>query len=128
MNKYINVKLYSDVESYLIYNIKGKKAKAVHVMKNDTDEIVPYGLTIDVEERNGVWGFTKEKILLSLSDRDLTESGIITLEQGILEGVVDKTDDGYVLYEKTKSGRIKKSFIKLGTLEDECKYHYDVDF
>ena len=128
MNKYINVKLYSDVESYLVYDIKGKKAKAIHVMKNAENEIVPFGPVLNVEKRNGVWGIIQEKLVLSLVDRDLTESGIHTMEQGVIEGVIDKTDTGYALYEKTKSGRIKKCFLKLGTLEDECKYHYDEQF
>lgn len=128
MNKFINVKLYTDVESYLVYDIKGKKAKAVQVMKNSDNEIVPFGPVLDVEERNGVWGFIQKKLVLSLLDRDLTESGIHTMEQGVIEGVIDKTDTGYALYEKTKSGRIKKCFLKLGTLEDECKYHYDEQF
>lgn len=128
MNKFINVKLYSDVESYLVYNIKGKKAKAIHVMKNDENEIVPFGPVFDIEERNGIWGFIQKKLILSLVDRDLTETGIHTMEQGVIEGVVDKTDTGYALYEKTKSGRIKKCFLKLGTLEDECKYYFDEQF
>ena len=64
MNKFINVKLYTDVESYLVYDIKGKKAKAVQVMKNSNNEIVPFGPVLDVEERNGECGFIQKKLVL----------------------------------------------------------------
>ena len=112
---YINKLLWTDVKSWRVWNIDGKKAKAIEVCKRpvglicipggfvghfpncgeayaNSNDIYEEGKPFDIEERNGVWGYWYH--------------------------------DGTL----TKTGRYRKHFEKMGKLETKCRYYRDENF
>lgn len=149
MKKYINKKLYTDVESYLVTDIDEVKgtAMAVEVEKRITPKTVPgsfAGHCLDLDRafdaaepvikeganpfkitrnKDGVWGF-KCEVFYAHHVACFTEDG---KQQMIATGWEIK-GDLFIKYELTKAGKHKTTFEKLGVLSDTCRYFYDYNF
>ena len=149
MSKYINKRIYTDVESYLITEIDEVKgtAMAIEVEKQIRPKMIPGGFAahcpdLDREfaeaepvirkgakafqikrNKDGIWGFKRE-IFFAHRVTSFTEEG----KQQLLATGWEIKGEFFVKYELTKSGKRKTTFEKLGTLSDTCGYFYDYNF
>ena len=155
---FINHRIYTDIESYRVFDINGKTAKAVRVKKNPNPEymdfipggfvghypnqhdayrysndIVDDGVPFDIIQRkDGVWG---RWVIDHLTFYGLNEEGV-ERQKAHSESRGDRVDvrledDGtYTVHIifLTKSGKPKRYFDKLGYLEEHSKYFYDHNF
>ena len=151
MSKYINKRIYTDVESYLVTEINEAKgtAMAIEVEKRITPKMIPGSFAancpnLDQEfaeaepeickgakpfqikrNKDGIWGFKHEVVALALPVAGCKAEWIESKRNApdaLIEG------DYIYLYETTKSGKRKTTFEKLGTLSDTCGYFYDYNF
>lgn len=151
MTQYINVKGYSDVKSYRVFNIEGNKAKAIPVEKRITPHMVPGGFSaiclnneefnetnevfdvegaeaFEIEYRKGVWGRVLPRTIFCFPYDSMKDP-----EQFIKDnpGSEIETKNGIrwiVGYDRTPKGKIRTEFKKLGVLCDVCRYYYDYNF
>ena len=151
MSKYINKRIYTDVESYLVTDIDEIKgtAMAVEVEKQIKPKMIPGSFAAncsDLEQefnaappvvkdgakpfqitrnKDGIWGFRTEVIALALPVAGCKAEWIESKRNApdaLIEG------DYIYLFEMTKGGKRKTTFKKLGTLSDTCGYFYDYNF
>ena len=149
MSKYINKRIYTDVESDLgtdIDEIKGT-AMAIEVEKRIKPKMIPGSFATncpDLEQefseaepvikdgakpfqikrnKDGIWGFKRE-IFFAHHVASFTEEG----KQQLLATGWEIKGEFFVKYELTKTGKRKTTFEKLGTLSDTCGYFYDYNF
>lgn len=151
MIKYINKRIYTDVESYLVTEINEAKgtAMAIEVEKRIKPKMIPGGFVghcpnLDQEfdaaqpvvkdgatafpitrNKDGIWGFRTEVIALALPVKGMKEEW---LESKKDDPNAEIKGDYIFLYETTKTGKRKTTFEKLGTLSDTCGYFYDNNF
>ena len=151
MSKYINKRIYTDVESYLVTEINEAKgtAMAIEVEKRIKPKMIPGGFVghcpnLDQEfdaaqpvvkdgatvfpitrNKDGIWGFRAEVIALALPVKGMKEEW---LESKKDDPNAEIKGDYIFLYETTKTGKRKTTFEKLGTLSDTCGYFYDYNF
>ena len=151
MSKYINKRIYTDIESYLVTEINEAKgtAMAIEVEKRIKPKMIPGGFVghcpnLDQEfdaaqpvvkdgatafpitrNKDGIWGFRTEVIALALPVKGMKEEW---LESKKDDPNAEIKGDYIFLYETTKSGKRKTTFEKLGTLSDTCGYFYDYNF
>lgn len=151
MRKFINRRIYTDVESFLITDIDEVRgtATAIQVEKRITARCIPGGFAghcpnLDKEfadaepipcadakpfritrNKDGIWGFRHAVIALSLPLNGLDPQWV---EDHRDSPGVEIVDDYLFIYETTKSGKRKTTFEKLGTLSDYCGYFYDYNF
>ena len=153
--KFINEKLYSDVNSYRVFDIdeKAGTAMAIEVERDFKPEWIPGGFSaycknIDEQRfapikdkkgakpfaitrnKNGVWGIKQKDLQLCWFKKAFTEEGL-QKQLALGNTVIEKDENGEELvciYRMTKSGKIGTSFRKLGKLEDTCKAYYDYNF
>lgn len=151
MEKYLNKRIYTDIESYLVTEIDEVKgtAMAIQVEKRITPEMIPSGFTahcpnLDREfaaieptikdgakafrikrDKNGIWGYQRRIISLALPVSSLTPEWI---ENKKNDPAAEIIGDYIYLYELTKTGKYKTTFEKLGTLSNYCGYFYDYNF
>jgi len=154
MSEYINRRIYTDVKSWMVYDINEAEgtAMAVEVVKRIQPKMVPGGFSAictnngdfdkmepQVKEgaqpfaiernKNGVWGFKHEKKLASIPAEGVTdiEAILAANPQAVLEE--DGRNGRWITwYEFTKTGKRKTTFEKLGKLESLCHYFYDYNF
>ena len=151
MSKYINKRIYTDVESYLVTEINEAKgtAMAIEVEKRIKPKMIPCGFAahcpnLDQEfdaaqpvvkdgatafpitrNKDGIWGFRTEVIALALPVAGCKAEWIESKRNApdaLIEG------DYIYFFEMTKGGKRKTTFKKLGTLSDTCGYFYDYNF
>ena len=151
MIKYINKRIYTDIESYLVTEINEAKgtAMAIEVEKRIKPKMIPGGFAahypnLDQEfdaaqpvvkdgatafpitrNKDGIWGFRTEVIALALPVKGMKEEW---LESKKDDPNAEIKGDYIFLYETTKTGKRKTTFEKLGTLSDTCGYFYDYNF
>ncbi len=151
MSKYINKRIYSDVESYLITEIDevNGTAMAVEVEKRIKPKMIPGGFAAHCPDLNrefaeaepviregakpfqikrnkdDIWGFKHAVVALALPIKGMKEEW---LESKKNDPAAEIKGDYIYLYEMTKSGKRKATFEKLGTLSDTCGYFYDYNF
>ena len=151
MNKYINKRIYTDVESYLITEIDevNGTAMAIEVEKHIWPKMIPGGFAAHCPDlqrefaeaepvirkgakafpikrnKDGIWGFKHEVVALALPVAGMTEEW---LESKKNDPNAEIKGAYIYLYETTKSGKRKTTFEKLGTLSDNCGYFYDYNF
>ena len=143
MSKYINKRIYTDVESYLVTDIDEIKgtAMAIEVEKRITPKMIPGSFAAncpDLEQefdaaqpvvkdgakafqikrnKDGIWGFKHEVVALALPVKGMKEEW---LESKKDDPNAEIKGDYIFLYETTKTGKRKTTFEKLGTLSDTC--------
>ena len=145
---YINRKIYTDVESWLITDIDEKKgtATATPVKKtitpnikvggflghctnlSDFDNAKPEvsGASFPITRNNkGEWGFRRPDIAFFAKVAALNPDW---LEQNRNNPGVEIDGEDVRIYNLTKSGKVKTSFEVLGTFEKVCRYFYDFNF
>lgn len=151
MKKYINKRIYTDVESYLVTGIDEVKgtAMAIEVEKRIKPKMIPGGFAAHCPDlhrefaeaepvirkgakpfqikrnKDGIWGFKHEVVALALPVDGMTEEW---LESKKDDPNAEIKGDYIFLYETTKTGKRKTTFEKLGTLSDTCEYFYDYNF
>ena len=151
MSKYINKRIYTDVESYLVTEIDevNGTAMAVEVEKRIKPKMIPGGFAAHCPDLNrefaeaepviregaktfqikrnkdGIWGFKHAVVALALPIKGMKEEW---LESKKNDPAAEIKGDYIYLYEMTKSGKRKTTFEKLGTLSDTCGYFYDYNF
>ena len=151
MKKYINKRIYTDVESYLVTEIDEVKgtAMAVEVEKRIKPKMIPGSFAAncpDLEQefseaepvvkdgakpfpitrnKDGIWGFKHEVVALALPVKGMEKEW---LESQKNDPNAEIKGEYIYLYETTKSGKRKVKFEKLGTLSDYCGYFYDYNF
>lgn len=151
MKKYINKRIYTDVESYLVIGIDEVKgtAMAIEVEKRIKPKMIPGGFAAHCPDlqrefaeaepvirkgakpfqikrnKDGIWGFKHEVVALALPVAGMTEEW---LESKKDDPNAEIKGDYIFLYETTKTGKRKTTFEKLGTLSDTCEYFYDYNF
>ena len=151
MSKYINKRIYTDVESYLVTNIDevNGTAVAVEVEKRIKPKMIPGSFAANcpnleqefsdaepvikdgakpfpiTRNKDGIWGFKHEVVALALPVKGMKEEWLESKRNApdaLIEG------DYIYLFEMTKGGKRKTTFEKLGTLSDSCGYFYDYNF
>lgn len=151
MKKYINKRIYTDVESYLVTGIDEVKgtAMAIEVEKRIKPKMIPGGFAAHCPDlqrefaeaepvirkgakpfqikrnKDGIWGFKHAVVALALPVAGMTEEW---LESKKDDPNAEIKGDYIFLYETTKTGKRKTTFEKLGTLSDTCEYFYDYNF
>ena len=151
MNKYINKRIYTDIESYLVTDIDEIKgtAMAIEVEKRITPKMIPGSFAANCPDldrefveaepvirkgakpfqikrnKDGIWGFKHEVVALVLPVKGMKEEW---LENKKDDPNAEIKGDYIFLYETTKAGKRKTTFEKLGTLSDICGYFYDYNF
>jgi hypothetical protein len=151
MSKYINKRIYTDVESYLVTEIDEIRgtAMAIEVEKRITPKMIPGGFAAHCPNLNrefaeaepvikdgakafpikrnkyGIWGFKHEVVALALPVAGMKQDW---LESKKNDPAAEIHGEYIWLYEMTKSGKRKTTFEKLGTLSDTCGYFYDYNF
>ena len=151
MSKYINKRIYTDVESYLVTEIDevNGTAMAVEVEKRIKPKMISSGFAAHCPDLNrefaeaepviregakpfqikrnkdGIWGFKHAVVALALPIKGMKEEW---LESKKNDPAAEIKGDYIYLYEMTKSGKRKTTFEKLGTLSDTCGYFYDYNF
>lgn len=145
MKNFINRRLYTDIESWVITNLDEVKgtATAQSVIKvlpkveggrplygeEDYDKIQPSlnpgSAPFKIFRRkDGKWGFWRESCIASLPVDSLMEEGKNSLlaQGGLIE-------DGRInFYKMTASGKRAQTFEVLGRICDVCRYYYDHSF
>ena len=149
MAKFINKRIYTDIESWLVTEIDEARgtAMATPVEKIIRPKMVPGGFAghcpdldreFDAAEpviagkpfpirrnKDGIWGFRHEVISLALPVEGCKAEWIESKRNAPDAEIAD----GYIwLYEMTKGGKRKTTFEKLGVLSDTCAYFYDHNF
>ena len=151
MKKYINKRIYTDVESYLVTEIDevNGTAMAVEVEKRIKPKMIPGGFAAHCPDlhrefaeaepvirkgakpfqikrnKDGIWGFKHAVVALALPIKGMKEEW---LESKKDDPNAEIKGDYIFLYETTKTGKRKTTFEKLGTLSDTCGYFYDYNF
>ena len=151
MKKYINKRIYTDVESYLVTEIDevNGTAMAIEVEKRIKPKMIPGSFAANCpnleqefdaaqpvvkdgakafpikRNKDGIWGFKHEVVALALPVKGMKEEW---LESKKNDPAAEIKGDYIFLYETTKTGKRKVKFEKLGTLSDYCGYFYDYNF
>lgn len=151
MSKYLNKRIYTDVESYLVTEIDEIKgtAMAIEVEKKITPKMIPGGFAAHcpdlnrefaaaeptickgakafpiIRNKDGIWGFWHEVVALALPVAGMTAEWLESQKNNPAAEI----KGNYIwLYDMTKSGKRKRAFEKLGRLSDTCGYFYDYNF
>lgn len=149
MAKFINKRIYTDIESWMVTEIDEARgtAMATPVKKIIRPKMVPGGFAghcpdldreFDAAElvivgkpfpirrnKDGIWGFRHEVISLALPVEGCKAEWIESKRNAPDAEIAD----GYIwLYEMSKGGKRKTTFEKLGVLSDTCAYFYDHNF
>ena len=151
MKKYINKRIYTDVESYLVTEIDevNGTAMVVEVEKRIKPKMIPGGFAAHCPDLNrefaeaepvirkgakpfqikrnkdGIWGFKHEVVALALPVKGMKEEWLGSKKN---DPNAEIKGDYIFLYETTKTGKRKTTFEKLGPLSDTCGYFYDYNF
>lgn len=151
MEKFINKRIYTDVESYKVFDIdeKAGTAMAIEVEKRIRPKMIPGGFAAHCpnlseefdkapvtvvdgakpfaikRNKDGVWGFWHEVVALALPVAGMVKEW---LESKKNAPDAEIHGDYIYLYEMTKSGKRKMTFEKLGKLCDTCGFFYDYNF
>lgn len=151
---YINEKLYTDIKSIEVFEENGKiyavrVEKEVGSVKPEFDvggfaayctnqdevwkngKIVRTGKPFEVTERNGVYGYFTNCGSRAVIHRKLLENGLKEIEdRGMIARKIaeDEYQVEYWVYKPTKNGMPRKKFVKMGKLENTCKWFYDYNF
>lgn len=149
---FINKELYTDIHSMRVYKENGR-VYAVDVEKVracdpkwipggfvghcynqdqvwDTQETKDISDPFEIIERRGVWGFWKENWIALWTGGDEAHNREWAEYNNGIDPDVDYrgNEDGVFYCRKTKSGKYKKVFVKLGKIEQRCRYFYDYNF
>lgn len=152
---FINHRIYTDIESYRVLEINGTKGRAIQVKKNpvglesipggfaaffpnqheayrNSNDVVEVGEPFNIELRNGVWGrwtydgmcfygITAEGVERQMAHSEKMGDRCEAFEQE------DGTFNIRITF-LTPKGNPRRKFVKLGVLEDECRYFYNHAF
>lgn len=151
MSKYINKRIYTDVESYLITEIDEVKetAMTIEVEKLIKPKMIPGGFAAHCPDldrkfaaaepviregatafpitrnKDGIWGFKHEVVALMFPVKSMAPAWLESKKNDPAAAIKGE----YIfLYEMTKSGKRKTTFEKLDPLSDKCGYFYDYNF
>lgn len=144
---FINVPLYSDIRSYKVLAINGKKGLAIEVRKESKNlvfdgyvclnnkeayreaEPVESGKAFEITKRGDYW-YRKLHVGTFIPSVSADKADSFNHEE--VEVVVEKTDNpelvNLFVYELTKTGKRKVTWEKLGKIVDYCAYYYDHNF
>ena len=153
---FINERLYSDVKSWEVFEEDGK-VFAVPVRKEVGDVepdfhpggfigfvsnqaevwrngvVVRDGEPFEVTLRNGVYGYTTKVVENFRSDDEHLDYVTKMLEEKgykfeIRKHPIHAELFNVVAWRPTKTGKIRRRWIKLGELEKHCDWFYDYNF
>lgn len=129
--KFINQKIYTDVRSWMVYEINEKAgtATAIEVEKkqNQGEPVPKYGAEpFEItRNKNGIWGVQIFKVAFSAHVNALDPNYVAAY---MSKPGVEVIGDWFTIYELTPTGKKKQTFEKLGKLSDVCAYFYDYSF
>ena len=143
---YLNKLIYTDIDAYKVFEENGKtyavkvekkidnsKVEAVNggfcrvVLNNSelyadpTCEIVEIGKPFEITRKNGVWGYK------DFVSRNYLH-GCCSIREGCNDLELEQGEEFDTIYELTKTGKRKTTFVKLGNIENECHYFKDMNF
>ena len=144
---FINVPLYSDINSYKVLSVNGNKGLAVEVRKEPKNlefsgytclnnreaysnaDPIEMGPTFEITKRGEEW---YRKTHVGTFIPNVSSNKANTFNHEGVEVVVEKTDNpefvNLFVYELTKTGKRKVHWEKLGKIVDYCAYYYDHNF
>ena len=155
MTTYINKRIYTDIESWMVTEIDEARgtAMATPVKKNIRPKMIPGGFAghcpdldreFDAAEpviagkpfpirRNkaGIWGYMRPRWSFAINEDMLAMPFDRYLADNPQATEVEKDNYGRrqaVTYLRTKTGKIQMTFEKLGKICDHCDYFYDYNF
>jgi len=149
--RYINRRIYTDVESWLVTDIDEAKgtATAVEVKKEIKPTFIPGGFfghcpNLPEEFRNaepvvvgepfpiirnkkGEWGFWRDVVIAYGNVNAFTPEWVENMKKTPEKFDID-SDGNLFVYELTKGGKRKRKFDVLGKISEHCGYFYDFNF
>lgn len=154
---FINKLIWTDVNSYKVFDIQGNHAKAIRVKKNPnmdymtfipggfvghypeqhdayrfSNDIVEEGEAFDIECRKGIWGHWRYDgfVFFGITAEGVERQMAHSAKVGNLCEAYQDEDGTFTIriFFLTKTGKKKRTFHKLGVLEEECRYFYDHNF
>lgn len=149
--RYINRRIYTDVESWLVTDIDEVKgtATAVEVKKEIKPTFIPGGFfghcpNLSEEFKNaepvvsgtpfeivrnkkGDWGYWRDNVIAYGKVNAFASAWVEEMKK-TPEKVEITADGNLFVYELTKTGKRKRKFEVLGQLSDYCGYFYDFNF
>ena len=147
---YINVKRFTDIHSFRVYR-EGAKIFAIpcklkpkvepefvqggfsghcinqHKVWSGT-ETVDIGEQFEIFEKNGVYGCYTKVILGWIPIDSLKDAKKFCEDQPVKTDKWVIENDKVICYKLTETDKYAKTFIKLGSIEKDCKYFYDYNF
>lgn len=154
--KFLNVKGYTDVTCYRVFNIDERKgtAMAIEVERVFKPQFIPGGFAavcINQEDQNtapwadkrnatpfaitrnskDIWGVKHDDVIYSWFCDAFKPEGIAAMMAKGNARIVKNAADGRDLIQicrLTKSGKIGQTFTQYGKLEDTCGAFYDYNF
>lgn len=149
---FLNVKQYTDVRSYGVWNIHDGKARAIEVEKHIKPVMVPGGFSavclnnddfskteevhvvsgaepIDIQMRKGgVWGHW-EDCSISMQEWNAFKDPEAILDTNPTARKIVLDGHAYIAwYLLTPKGKPRRRFVKLGIFDKVCRYYYDYNF
>lgn len=152
--RYFNRVIYTDVQSWEILEMDEARgvATVVEVTRDFKPKWVRGGFSaictnlddqrdapvvrkpnaepFEVVRHRGAWGYWEDALLFGCCVSDLTPEGLRKFRENP-NAVFSKNARGMdtvAIYERTKAGRRKRRFRKLGQPEAECRAFYDHNF
>ena len=150
--RYINRRIYTDVESWLVTDIDETKgtATATPVEKNIRPKLIPGGffghcpnLSDEfraaepvvagesfpiIRNKRGDWGYWRDNVVAYGKVNAFASAWVEEMKK-TPEKIEITADGNLFVYELTKTGKRKRKFEVLGnTISAECAYFYDYNF
>lgn len=151
---FINRRIYTDVESWKVLEVNGDTATIVRVRKNpvglihipfgfcgyspnqfeafqNSNDIVEEGEPFEVIRRKGVWGRWVDEIMV-VPGYERSDARRLCEENPTKYRMVEEDDERdtctLIVFFLTPKGKIKRTFVKYGEMEEGCRYFYDYNF
>lgn len=150
MPKYINKRIGTDVQSWLVMDIDEDigSAVAIEVEKKIKPVMIPGGFAghcpnlqeefrnaepvikegahpiCIYRKKNGTWYFRCPNVICAIKS-----SSVKNVDEVLQDNPSARlVGDDIVWFDFTKTGKLSHKIVTLGKLEDECRYFYDYNF